>query len=581
MAENADNKNAGNKNSDKKNADNKKADNMLDNWQEMQKKFMDMWKDTVMQAGPVPAMNFDGEKNKEIMDNWWKMQQQMQQNMMNMMGGMMEGKMEGKEGNIDFSKLCGAGFKWSENMPDFLNPMSAVNAMNAMNAMNPMNAMKAMGPMGGSVEKMNKFYQEWLKNSFQDMEEFMQWAPKGVGKEAFSKMKQAGDIYISLLTYWMDNMVQFPDKDDVEKWREFSQNWGKNYNNVLEKFFMMNLPDSIKDLVKSPAETGELFRQILFNFLQPWFEMSPELKDKFVSSLRGDREAYKDLLHGVHSIYQESYGRVFRVPAFGISRENMERVAESIDTYMHFTAAINEFMAVLMKNGYDVMEELTRKTVSLAEKGIAPSTFKEFYDLWWHTNEDAYFEVFRTESFGKILGEVVNEGAKFKESYDKLMTNLITEKLPIPTKNDMDSVYKTIYVLKKKVNAQERKISAMEEADSSSADLAGMEKKLTDLDKNYLAEMEKKDKEIYELKKLISKLTDNMDKMGERLNQLEAVSKTDDKAANKAGSKADDKAGSKDGSKTDDKADSKADDKAGSKAGSKADSKAESSKGGA
>ena len=382
-------------------------------WMETQKNMFDVWGKSFAPFQPDKMAEMFSPQGQDAWQDWWKMQQKM----------------------FDF---------WKDAMQSF----------------QPGKPFEAYGMKDWSLP-FGSMYQEMMKGSASAYQEFMKLIPTGIGRETFEKMTQASQIYQNLMSFWNQFFQTLPGKDDVVKWKEFSQNWMENYNTILDDFFSLNLPEPFRSLMKTPAELTEMYQDVFFNFFQPWVDVSDELQAKYTEAMKGDRDAYLEFLKVWHEAYQNSYGKVLRVPAFGLSRESFEKLSGSIDSFMQYLAASNKFSAALYKTGQDVMERLTMKVADLAEKSEAPSTFREFYQLWWHTNEEAYFELFKTESFSQMLGETVDAWVKFKKRYDELLDDFISHNLPIPTEKEMDALYKTVYQLRRTIKEQGKKIEEL------------------------------------------------------------------------------------------------------------------------
>lgn len=305
-------------------------------------------------------------------------------------------------------------------------------------------------------------YQDMMKGFASGYRGFMKFLPTGINLETFERMTQAGEIVNHFLFLWNSFFVNFPDKDDIMKWKDSLDSWLENYNRILDYFFSLHFPEPVRTLLKTPVEIGGLSQGIIFNFLQPWVEVSKELQSKYLEAIKGDRGAYLDFIKLWNEAYQGSFGKILRIPAFGMSREALESWSASIDSLMKHLAASNKFSAALLKTGQDVMEHLMRKIMELAEEGQAPSTFNEFYQLWWRTNEEAYLELFKTDSFSRLMGETVDAWVLFKKQYDDLIDNFISQSLPVPTAKEMDDLYKAVYQMRKTVKEHSKKIEEID-----------------------------------------------------------------------------------------------------------------------
>lgn len=324
---------------------------------------------------------------------------------------------------------------WKETMSKITNPDSYKK----------MGFAEWMGP-----DKIRENFQEWYKNISEGYTRLNEFFPSGMGKETYDRIIQGMNMYGKLFSFWVE-MVESVPVAKMENLGGASREWMESYRKVLNNFFSMFLPEPARAVMENFAEITALYQETVLKFLQPWLDSSEETREGIFKSLKGDREGYLDLLRSWHRAYEESFGKIYKMPGFGLSRENFEKFMSSIDTYIEYQVAVGEFNASLYKIGFDVMDAIMQK---MGDPEGSPASFKEFYQLWWRTNEDAYFELFKTESFAKMMGEMVDAGIRFKKRYDDLLSDIIAKTLPIPTNREMDSVYKTVYHLKKKSRSQ-------------------------------------------------------------------------------------------------------------------------------
>ncbi len=77
----------------------------------------------------------------------------------------------------------------------------------------------------------------------------------------------------------------------------------------------------------------------------------------------------------------------------------------------------------------------------------------------WTINEEVYQELFRSEEFSKLSREVNSRGLLFRKWIDDVFEQIL-KFTSLPSKRDMDEIYRTLYDLKKEVRNQK---SAMKE----------------------------------------------------------------------------------------------------------------------
>ncbi len=95
-------------------------------------------------------------------------------------------------------------------------------------------------------------------------------------------------------------------------------------------------------------------------------------------------------------------------------------------------------------------------------KGQASKTFKEFYTIWWTTNEETVNELFKSKEFSSLLGRVVDATMSHRKRLNDIMEEYL-KTLPVPTRSEMNDLYKTLYQLKKVVRKSTRQVKELQE----------------------------------------------------------------------------------------------------------------------
>lgn len=280
------------------------------------------------------------------------------------------------------------------------------------------------------------------------------------GQETTEKMfRSSTNLFRQIYEFW-NIFLSGPQNIDPRRLNEISRDWMDNYNKILEEFFPQNLAEPFRTVFLGSTELGKAYNDINQKFLSPWMENIDYFQNTVNRASQGDPNAYIDFLRIWQEAFQNSYGKLFNVPAMGFSRETNEKVLKSIDAFLEYIYSTNEFTLSLYKVGYEAMEKLMNKIQEETNKGNPPKTFKEFYDLWIETNEETYLNLSSQESFARMLGNFVDASVSFKRRYDDLLMEVLNE-LPIPTDNDMDSVYRKIYELNKDVKENKKYIKEL------------------------------------------------------------------------------------------------------------------------
>jgi len=125
-----------------------------------------------------------------------------------------------------------------------------------------------------------------------------------------------------------------------------------------------------------------------------------------------------------------------------------------------FLARNTAFQYKIYVTGIEAMEKVLESVAQKIRNGEEIKTFEEFFDLWIDVSERKFFEVFRTEEFSVMQGELLDSSLNMRRHFQKLMELYLFD-FPVALRSEMDDLYKTVYDLKKKVRNLEGQLNAV------------------------------------------------------------------------------------------------------------------------
>ncbi len=321
---------------------------------------------------------------------------------------------------------------------------------------------------GTGFESAAQIYRQW----FEYLQEMMRRFPPaeaGDGPRTFARMLSSADTYTRLYAWWSDFLRELQKKAggeglDSRAFDELFHKWSQGYEEMVKGIFAAAMPESLQWV--ADLYSGDVIRlsaDEAVHFWSPWIDLMLSRGRKMMrgeaQGMEGVTEAYEEWRRA----YEESFGRLFRMPAMGYYREAVEKFGKAMDDMVEFNMALADFYAALAEGSRRGMEKLQAKLAEAASSGgDGPSSFRELYRIWWQTNEEVYVEIFRTEEFSRLLGRLVERGMNFRESYRRFLEEA-TKELPFPNRSEMDNLYRTVYELKKEVRSLRRELAGLKE----------------------------------------------------------------------------------------------------------------------
>ena len=330
---------------------------------------------------------------------------------------------------------------------------------------------RGMGTGGQAEEEAwpeaKNFYHRWL-GYLQEMVSKFSVPTEGVGPETFMKLFQSADVYTKLYSMWMDmyegyrKIVAEGEMTDFDAMRKVLDSWSEEYRELVDKVFAPALPEQLRWIAELysgeiPLMAGGLFTQ----FWAPWADFSKKVMEKTAGMDKPSPDAAVEIYEEWRKAYEDSYGRVLRAPAMGYYREAMEKYTHTMDSLMEFNIVLSKFYASLQSAGLTAVERLQERLAEMQEEGVdAPMSFRELYRLWWKTNEDIYVELFKTEEYSKLQGQLVDKGMQFRADFQAYVEEA-TKELPFPNRSEMDSLYKMLHGLRREVRRLSREVDEL------------------------------------------------------------------------------------------------------------------------
>jgi hypothetical protein len=164
-----------------------------------------------------------------------------------------------------------------------------------------------------------------------------------------------------------------------------------------------------------------------------------------------DQEAFKFW----NEIYESEFKQFLNVPQLGLTRFYQERMNTAVDKFNVFQAQMAEFLHVCylpMDKSFKVMQD---KIQELTDKGELPDDANEYYRMWIKVLEGHYMTLLKSPEYSKTLAKTLGALEDYMMARKDVMQDIL-QFFPVPTQDDVDDLYREIYLLKKKIKALEK-----------------------------------------------------------------------------------------------------------------------------
>jgi class III poly(R)-hydroxyalkanoic acid synthase PhaE subunit len=165
-------------------------------------------------------------------------------------------------------------------------------------------------------------------------------------------------------------------------------------------------------------------------------------------------EIYNNLTQQYLEYYKQSVGKFLHIPQFGLQRENLHQLMATLDAYHIFMAALGDFLAKFslpLKNSLEILQQTIKEGEG---SGDSFKSAQEIYDFSVNILEKKYDEYLKSPEGVQNVVNVVEKYMDYKKESNRLK-DMWFRALSIPTRREMEDIYKGIYDLKKRARKQD------------------------------------------------------------------------------------------------------------------------------
>jgi polyhydroxyalkanoate synthase subunit PhaE len=271
---------------------------------------------------------------------------------------------------------------------------------------------------------------------------------KGPGKDG-----QEGSE--ALLSAWMKTANDFWGSM-IKSWPGFSPSDEASPAAEKEDRTQVKMKEAMDSVPETVSKMSRLAFEAYSNLHQQWLDQMGRI-GKSTEGSKGE-DIHQDPLKPWMQMYEKEFRPFLTMPQLGLTRFYQERMAQAMDQFNLYQAAMGDFYNLLYRPMEKSNRELQEKLAPQTEEGNAPENFQEYYRLWVKTLEGHYMTLFKAPEFTQTLAETLKATENFMGARQAVLEDLL-KFLPIPTHKDMEDLYQELYLLKKKVKELEMKLT--------------------------------------------------------------------------------------------------------------------------
>jgi hypothetical protein len=246
---------------------------------------------------------------------------------------------------------------------------------------------------------------------------------------------------------------------------DLADSWLSSLNLWQAFFSLLTEPETVAAVfrgIKAPSEIVLRMAQAgwggYFHLHQQWLKSWESAKTPANRHDFADLE--KDIFKICNDLYENDFRRLLNMPHLRLTHLTQERLSRATEKFNQFQAALAEFIYMLylpVKKSLRAMEGVK----GLGRQKKPPEDFKEYYKGWLKILEGHYMTLFQSAEFTRTLVHALTALQDFTTAKNALMAEVM-EALSLPSRQDLDALYREMYLLKKRLKEMAKKLDRIE-----------------------------------------------------------------------------------------------------------------------
>jgi polyhydroxyalkanoate synthase subunit PhaE len=154
-------------------------------------------------------------------------------------------------------------------------------------------------------------------------------------------------------------------------------------------------------------------------------------------------------------IYEKEFRQFFYIPQLGLTRFYQEKINATLDKHNRFQSQYAEFMHLIMLPVEKTYKVLQKQLSDMAREGKLPENSNDYYKLFIKILEGHFMSLFKSPDYVAVMAKTLDAFEDFVEARNAI-TQDVLKAMAMPTQNELDELYKEMYLLKKRIKRLEK-----------------------------------------------------------------------------------------------------------------------------
>ncbi len=200
------------------------------------------------------------------------------------------------------------------------------------------------------------------------------------------------------------------------------------------------------------------------NMSKEYYAQIQSISKDFPNLISGDFAKVSALYNQVNNVFGKTFEPLMKLATPGKEKETIEANIALLDKIAEYSVKQTELQYHFYTTSQKAMETAGKAAFEKMKDGATNvndiQSFNDFYNEWVKINEGQFTELFASDEFSKLKGDVMNIGMDVKSHFEKQFENTFSG-YPVAFRSEVDELTKTIHDLKKQVKTLETRLAAM------------------------------------------------------------------------------------------------------------------------
>lgn len=306
-------------------------------------------------------------------------------------------------------------------------------------------------------------YNNWMAALNSTYDTFAKNIPGGVNKDAFKNFFEGSQVYLKLQEFWQPAIEAAKSGNfNAETLKKYYS--PEAYKQVTETMFSNWFQHAnMKEVFDASIRKIQDFFGNQNSLSKEYFQAFQNISNEYPQLVSGDFAKLSELYKHANNVFSKSFEPLLKLVGAGKEKEAIEENIALLDKIAEFSVKQAQLQYHLYSTTQKAVESTSKKAFEKFEKfspeELKTQSFNELYNEWVKTNEELFTNLFASEEFSKIKGDLLSISMDAKKHFEKQFENIFGV-YPVVFRSEVDELYKTIHDLKKQVKSLETRLAA-------------------------------------------------------------------------------------------------------------------------